>query len=149
MWTSPSFFRTSPFADLERMRREMDSLFNQALARPGIRTSLEAFPPVSVAETGEDVRVFLFAPGMNAKDFDLSIQGNVLTLTATRKNEQEKERWTCYRNERQHGSFTRVITLPETVDGGQVHAAYENGILGVYVSKKAEVQPRKIPVKVG
>ena len=147
-------FGNTLFSDLNRMRREMDALFTAPQQRSGIRAAQATpAPSISVGETHEDVRVYAFAPGLEKNTLDVTIQGNLLRIsgkysekpernTAARKEQQI----TRYRSERPSGSFSRLVTLPESVNAQQVHAHYENGILEVLVAKKPEVKPQRIDV---
>jgi HSP20 family protein len=144
---------TNAMSDFERLRREMDSLFHSGLSKMSIRAGeVGAFPPVSVGETNEDVRVYAFAPGIDVKNIDLTLQGNLLRI-ATQRNKvvstdgEQAKNVTWHRNERTAGEFSRLITLPETVDPHQVNANYKDGVLVIIIGKRPEVKPRKIEIK--
>ncbi|MDP8973449.1 MAG: Hsp20/alpha crystallin family protein, partial [Actinomycetota bacterium] len=65
-----------------------------------------------------------------------------------RKAEQEEERGGYYVRERQYGSFSRSLTVPEGVDESKIHAHYENGVLEVTVEGAAQVQePKRIQIE--
>lgn len=155
MTSRSSWFPSSILQDFERMRQEMDSLFNSS-ARQAIRQSQRTFPPISMCETGEDVRVYAFAPGVDPKKCDVSIQGSNLMMSFERienfdpvsgRTEARFDKAICHRNERAAGEYTRVVSLPENVDSNQIHASYDDGILSVFVGKKPEMQSKKIEIK--
>src|ERR1035437_1218876 len=69
-----------------------------------------------------------------------------LTVHGERKIEKEEN---FRRVERQYGSFTRSVTLPSSVDTGQVSANYDKGVLEITLAKQAEAKPKQIKVNVG
>ena len=81
-------------------------------------------------------------PGVNEKDIELKLEGNILTLKGEKKQEHEEERNNYHRMESFYGSFTRSFTLPDTVDRDHIKADYKNGILTVTIPQKPEVRPR-------
>lgn len=152
--TDPLF--TSILSDMQRFRREVDTLFSNPPARAGIRNTLgNGEPTVSVGETHEDIRVWAFAPGLDEKSIDVSVQGNLLRIAASSKSTVDTDgpngtfasrRVTVFRNERNRGRFSRLLALPDSVDASQVTALYKDGVLAITLAKKPEVQPRRIEV---
>jgi len=140
--------------DFDRLRGELERLFDMGVPVGNIRgVARGTFPAVNVGETGDDVIIYVFAPGMDPGKIELTIEKNLLTVTADRDTEQElgsspkPQRY--HRRERFSGNFRRVINLPEGVDPNKVDAKYINGILVVTVGKRAEEKARKIEVAVG
>jgi HSP20 family protein len=50
------------------------------------------------------------------------------------------------RQERQHGRWTRTVTLPDRVDSAKVSATFGDGVLTVALPKAEEARPRQINV---
>lgn len=151
---------SSIFSDMQKFRREVDSLFDLPQPRAGIRGDARfGAPAVSVGETHEDVRVWAFVPGVDEKSIDVSVQGNLLRIAgawrelsaegADHGRPEAGRRLTTHRSERNRGRFSRLLTLPESVDANQVHAWYRDGVLGVTLAKKPEVKPRRIEIAQG
>jgi len=86
-------------------------------------------------------------PGMTAKDVNISIENNVLTLHGERQFEKKDESDNFHRVERSYGSFTRSFTLPPTVSSENANAAFENGVLRLTLAKREEAKPRRIEIK--
>ena len=91
------------------------------------------------------------APGMNREDFKVELDGNMLTITSEKKEEQEQkdgERYT--KKEFSYQSFQRSFQLhKEVVDADKIEAKYENGVLHLVIPKKEEVKqkpPRTIQI---
>jgi len=138
-------------------RQEMDRMFDEffgvaanegrALA-PWGREWAGFDPSIDVVETDQEVKVTAELPGMDAKDVDVSISHNVLTLKGEKKDEHEEKREGYYRSERSYGSFQRSISLPSTVEADKAEAAFDKGILTVTFPKKAaEAGKKQIAVK--
>ena len=105
-------------------------------------------PAVDILEKDGNLILSAELPGVNEKEIDLKLEGNVLTLKGERKLEKDETKDTYHRIERFYGSFTRSFTLPNTVDPEKIKAEYKNGILTVTIPQKPEVRPREIPVSV-
>ena len=101
---------------------------------------------MNVAATPQAVSVYLFAPGIDPKSLEISIQQNVLSVAGTREIESERE-GTPFRQERFSGSFRRVIALPEDVDQEKVDAHYAEGIIHIKVDRQPTQQPRRIDIQ--
>jgi len=132
-----------------RMEQELDDLFSSGTAWNGIRNirSLPAgaFPAVNVGATPEAVTVYLFAPGIDPKTLEMSIQQNLLSISGRRELPQQKEA-NYYRQERFNGSFRRVVSLPDDVDPDRVTAKYVDGIVHVSVARRESAKPRQIAI---
>lgn len=98
------------------------------------------FPPVNIAETADGYHVELNAPGRNKEDFKLNIDNGLLTVSYEKKEETKNEDVKSVRKEFSFQSFKRSFSLEDKVDAVNIQAKYENGILKVYLPKKAEVK---------
>ena len=131
-------------SSFEQLRREMENLFDRAGARTTRRAG--AFPPVNLYETVDDYVLTAELPGVGAKDIDLSIERNRLTLRGERRIEHPSDA-SVHRVERQGGRFRRTIELPAEVDGARAEAAHRNGVLVLRIPKAEAHKPRKIEVR--
>ncbi|NCD71790.1 Hsp20/alpha crystallin family protein [Mucilaginibacter agri] len=106
-------------------------------------------PAVNIAETENQFEIELAAPGLSKEDFKISIDKNVLSVSAEKKTENVEEGKKYSKKEYAYNSFVRSFTLPESADQSKIEAEYINGILTLKVSKKeeAKVQSREIAVK--
>lgn len=99
--------------------------------------------PVNIKETENGYTVELMAPGMAKEDFNLEVENDLLTISASVKTENtEQEEGKFTRKEFGLTSFKRAFTLPETVNADSINAAYENGILSIALPKKEEALPK-------
>jgi len=105
-------------------------------------------PKVDVAETESNIIVKAEIPGIDPKDIDISITGDILTLKGEKKEEKENTGRCYHRVESSYGCFKRVINLPVSVNVDKVTAEGKNGILEIILPKKEESKTKKINVKV-
>ena len=146
MFGIPSNMPSSVFDELWRLQQEVDELFGSWSSPLGIRSLPRgSFPAVNVGQTPERVDVYLFAPGIDPKSLDISIQQNLLTVSGKREIKVTEEA-DYYRQERFSGEFRRVISLPEDLDPERVQARYVNGIVQISVQRRESARPRQIEI---
>jgi len=106
-------------------------------------------PAVNIAETENEFHIELAVPGLKKDDFKISLDKNVLSVSAEKKTENVDESKKYSKREYSYNSFVRSFTLPETADAAKVEAEYTDGVLKLNVAKKeeAKVQSREIAVK--
>ena len=146
MFGIPSTMPSSVFDELWRLQQEVDELFGSWSSPLGIRSLPRgSFPAVNVGQTPERVDIYLFAPGIDPKSLDISIQQNLLTVSGKREVGAREEA-DYYRQERFGGEFRRVISLPEDVDPERVQAKYGDGIVQIGVQRREAARPRQIEI---
>ncbi|MBM4315661.1 MAG: Hsp20/alpha crystallin family protein, partial [Deltaproteobacteria bacterium] len=94
-----------------------------------------------------DVIVTAELPGMDTGNTDISVVGDTLTISGSRKAEPLKEGESYHRQERSHGQFKRTLQLPFRVEADKVEAKYEKGILRLTLPRAEADKPRKISVR--
>ena len=139
-----------PLRDLDRMRSEMDRLWEAFFeGRPRRRTDeAEWLPSVDVSETKNDIVVKAELPGMDPKDIDISLSDGHLIIRGEKKQEREENEEDYHFIERSYGSFTRSIQLPKQVKHDKINASYKNGILKVVLPKSEEAKTKEIKIRV-
>lgn len=126
--------RWDPIRDLGSLHREIDELFRRtfgSFGEPEREAPLMMAPKVNTFVKDGVFHLEAELPGIDRKDLDVSIEGQVLTLRGERKLSKETKDSDYLVKESSYGSFLRRMTLPEGVDSEKVHAAYDNGILTV------------------
>ena len=131
--------------------REIDEFFNQLDRGFGgwgenIATS-DWNPAVDIHETDDAFQIDLELPAVQPSDVKVTVKDGVLAVTGERKFEKETK-GKVHRVERRYGRFTRSFRLPENADESNIAANSKDGVLYLKVSKRAEVKPRSIEVKV-
>jgi len=134
------------------LRDEIDRLFDSPLN--ALTSNSQQFlngwlPSVDLYDNHEHLVLRAELPGMKKEDIDISLHGDVLTLSGERKEEETFDKAEPYRSERFLGRFQRTLTLPVAVDASKVQASYKDGILTVTLPKAEEAKPKQIQVKVG
>ncbi len=87
-------------------------------------------------------------PGVDPDAVDLTVEGNMLTVTVERPIE-ETEEVTWLLRERPSGTHRREVRLGERLDTSQVHAGYDNGVLTVTIPTREEAKPHKVSISSG
>lgn len=104
-------------------------------------------PEVDIWEDANCVHIEADLPGLEAKDVDIRIEGDVLTLAGERKREREERHEGYHTYERNHGSFARSFTLPVSVNRDKIKARYEKGVLNLELPKREAVKAKKIAIE--
>jgi HSP20 family protein len=147
MFSALSYSESPLFAEFRRLEQEFDELFGSWTPWTGGIRSLPAgtFPAINVGSNPDSVVVYVFAPGLDPKSLEVSLQENVLSLSGQREIPMEQNA-TYYRQERFRGGFHRVISLPEDVDPDKVQASYRDGIVQITVQRRESAKPRQIEI---
>lgn len=137
--------RWNPFAEIDRL------LPRDLFARFG-ETSPETWQPRCDVTQGDGVLVVhAELPGVEAKDMEVSIQGNRLVIRGEKRSEKKEEKEGRTYSERFFGSFERAIPIPEGVDPSAIEAKLKDGVLEVRVPTPAAAanEPKRIEIKAG
>lgn len=134
----------NPFAEIERIRREFDRLFEELMPREeGERLFA---PAVDVYETDQELVVKAELPGVKKENVEVSIRDNALHIRGEKKEEKEEKTETYHRVERVYGKFERVIPLPVDVKVEAAKAEFKDGLLEIRIPKAEESKERKIEI---
>jgi HSP20 family protein len=116
----------------------MNELFNELPANFGktVREDVFGFPPVNILEKQNTYQLQVAAPGFDKADFNVKVDGNLLTISAAQKEEVKDETAKSIRKEFSAKSFKRSFTLDEKIDVAGISAKYDNGILHLELPKK-------------
>ena len=142
----------SPRSNLERrdpfdiLRRELDGLFfdfTRSFGAPGDGAGGLLAPRMEVSETDKDFDVSVELPGLERKDVDVSLDGNVLTIRAEKKAESEQKDKNLHVAERSYAVFYRALELPAKVDPSTLEATMSNGVLHIKIPKPPRPKPRR------
>ncbi len=142
-----------PETSLARLRTEIDTLFDRFLRDPWSLLSAESElgwitgPRTDLAETDDAVVVSMELPGVDPKDVDIELSGDLLTVRGEKKAEREDRGKDYHFVEREFGTFCRTIQLPGTVDPDKVEATFRNGVLTIRVAKHPEARPKRVKVR--
>ncbi|MBS1661001.1 MAG: Hsp20/alpha crystallin family protein [Bacteroidetes bacterium] len=109
-----------------------------------------SIPSVNVVEKKNYYEISVAAPGLKKDDFQIDIQGDLLTISAEKETNKEEKEERFTRQEFNYTSFSRSFTLPDWVNKDKVEAGYENGLLTINLPKteeKKQAATRQIAIK--
>jgi HSP20 family protein len=127
--------QTDPFRDL-------DTLFSRFSSR---QSNASGVMPMDAFRRGTDVWVHIDLPGVKADSLEITVERNVLTVTAER-SWQRQETDQSYFGERYQGSFRRQIQLGDGLDLEHLEADLHDGVLTVRIPVAEKAKPRRIEV---
>ena len=140
-----------PFSDFDRMRREMDRVWDSFFEGTVERRAKEEsvwLPSVDVSETKNDLVVKAELPGMDPKDIDITLSDSHLMIKGQKKHEKEEKDEDYHFVERSYGSFVRAVHLPKEVKHDKINASYKNGVLKIVLPKSEEAKTKEVKIKV-
>ncbi len=130
--------RFDPFRELDRLTEDVWG------------TSRRGWSSMAMDAYREDDRftVLIDMPGVNPDDIDLTVEKNVLTVSADRSS-QVGQQATWVVSERPQGTFSRQLFLGEGLDVGSIEASYDRGVLTLSIPVSEQAKPRKVQITVG
>ncbi|AVQ72586.1 spore protein SP21 [Microcystis aeruginosa NIES-1211] len=146
-----ALIRWEPFREVESLQKEMNRLFDRIVPTDvgnGEKMGLSFIPAAEITETPEAVQLKLEIPGMEAKDLNVEVTADSLTINGERKSEIKTEEEGFTRTEFRYGKFHRVIPLPVQVDNTNVTAEYKDGILNLTLPKAEEEKNKVVKVSI-
>jgi len=136
-----ALIRWEPFREINSLQREMNRLFDTLSSETPQQTSF--VPAAELHETPDAVELRVELPGMEAKDLDVQVTADAVSISGERRSEKRTEGEGYVRTEFRYGKFQRVIPLPVRVQNQNVNADYKDGILQLHLPK-AEDEKNKI-----
>ncbi|MGF6272962.1 HSP20 family protein [Massilia sp. UYP11] len=133
--------RMDPFRGLEDIMRD----FPLASALRGLDTDRRI--RVDVTETDQDYLVKADIPGVKKEDIRVSVDGNVVSISATLQGEQQQSTGEAVYSERYSGALFRSFSLPQEVDDAKTAAKYEDGVLYLTLPKKQGTTRKQITIQ--
>jgi HSP20 family protein len=150
--TLPDAMRGDPFL---AFRQEMDRLFDNFFA-PGqlgrFGGGLANFPfnpAIDMTENDKQVRLRAELPGVDEKDVELSVDGDVITIRGEKREERTEDGDKRRVVERTYGSFERSIRLPFTPKDEEIKADFKDGVLTITANKPPELSrpAKRVPIQ--
>lgn len=148
-WKRGEIQSTTSAAPFTQMRSDWDRLFDRFLddVWGPAGTSSSRGLVLDVSETDDALIVRAEIPGIDPKDVDVNLAGDVLTISGQKAEESGEERSRYHHTERRFGSFQRSLRLPVPVEAGGVEAECRNGLLTVTLRKAEALRPKKIAIR--
>lgn len=131
-----------PVNEMRRLQAEVNRLFS------GYGDVPDVFPAVNVWSDTSQTVVKAEVSGVDPKDLNISVQGDLLTLRGERSTGVPKGA-VCHRQERSMGRFQRTLRLPYEIDAQQVSARTDQGILTITLPRAESSKPKRIAIQAG
>lgn len=141
----------------DEMDRLFDALFHRGWLRPfreswpewaGLGETFEMTAPrVDLIDREDEFLVRAEVPGVEKKDLEVDLSGQMLTILGERRREEKKEEGEYFRSEIARGSFSRTLRLPEEVDFEKARAEFAEGMLEIHLPKTHKTERRRINVE--
>jgi HSP20 family protein len=142
--------RFDPFNELARFDPFMDmNEFFKGFPLRSLTRDFEYEPKMKMDVSEADASYLVKAeiPGVNKNDIHISVDGNLVSISAeVKKEKEEKKDEKIIRSERYYGQVSRSFTLSGEVDADKVQAKYSDGVLEVTLPKKANGKKKSITV---
>ncbi len=133
--------RSDPFRDVDRLFQQLWSA-QQNGSKPMAM-------PMDAYRKDDSFLLQLDLPGVDPESVDLTVEDNVLTVSAQRQAPPPSEGVESVIAERPFGSFSRQVVLGKTLDTEHIQANYESGVLTIVIPVAEKAKPRKIEVTKG
>jgi HSP20 family protein len=138
--------RWDPWQELGALERRFDELVGRAMQ--GGQASRSWAPAIDVHQDGDMMVVRAEIAGVPPEQVDITIDGDVLTISGTRDEDRSVDDGQWIRRERLSGTFQRSIALPPGVDPDEVTAEASNGVIEIHVPRARPASPRKVELHV-
>lgn len=146
-----ALIRWEPFREIDSLQREINRLFDSLSPTPSTKENMGVafIPPAEIQETPEAIQLKLEIPGMEAKDLDVHVTAEAVSISGERQSEIQSEEKGVTRSEFRYGQFRRVIPLPTPIQNDKVQADYKNGILSLILPKIEAEKTKVVKVNIG
>jgi HSP20 family protein len=111
-------------------------------------TNLSWSPRLDVSETDKALEVVADLPGMEKKDINVSLDGDLLTIKGEKKEVKEKKDKHFHTIERRSGSFYRALRLPSEVESDKIEANFKDGVLTLTLPKSKEAAKKVAQIEI-
>ena len=140
-----------PIDELTTLRQEVDNLWNRFFPEKSFHeryVTNEWMPSMDLTETKDKLVVKAELPGLEAKDVELGITDDILSIRGEKKEGTENKDEHHFFIERYCGTFERKIKLPAPVKTDKIDATFDKGILTINMPKSEEGRKKEIKIKI-
>lgn len=141
----------SPATQLAKLDHDFENILNHFMSHDwGVgKPSSRLYHPPAIESFIDSDRLVVRAdlPGVDPKDVEIRVEGNILTIRGSRAAASEEQRRDFVHREIRYGSFERAISIPKGVKREDISAAYRNGVLELTVPLDKAIEVRKVPVQ--
>src|SRR5579883_285899 len=139
--------RYNPWQDFNTLQRQINRLFDSAIEPDTVgERAFAKVPAAELHETADAIHLKLEVPGIEAKDLDIQVTENAVSISGERKSEKKSEENGRTVTEFQYGKFQRVIPLSARIQNTNVTAEYKDGILNLTLPKTQQEKNKVVKV---
>lgn len=155
--TIPEAQKSGSYSPFKSFQDEMERMFH-AFSLPEmnwrsgmLRETGSLGLRIDVGETDTEIHVTADLPGVEEDDIEISLDDDLLHISAERSEDSEKEEETWHVVERSFGRVQRTIRVPKGIDPDAIEASFKNGVLSIALPKPpgSTSNPKKITVRPG
>lgn len=143
-----TLIRWQPWQEVESLSRQLDQLFADftPVSRTASPVSKTWTPAIELKATDTDFVLRAELPGIDAKDLDIQVTREGVSIAGEYRAETKHEDGKFFRSEFRYGSFRRVVPLPVAIQNDQVKADFADGILTLTLPKAVSDRPKVVKV---
>ncbi len=135
-----------PLTSYDPFTREFDRLAQRVFGTTnGGAVTRRSVMRMDAIRRNDEVVLRFDVPGIDPESIEVTVDRGVLTVSA-RRAEEYAEGENPFIRERVMGSFSRRVSLADTVDAEKIDATYANGVLSVRLPLLEKAQPRKVEI---
>jgi HSP20 family protein len=142
--------RWEPFREIDTLQRQINRLFDRLIPTNGSeRAGITFVPAAELRESDDAIHLKLEIPGLEAKDINVEVTPEAVSISGERKTETKTEDNGVTRTEFRYGKFQRLIPLPTLVENDKVQAEYKDGILRLTLPKSEPEKQKAVKINLG
>lgn len=140
----------NPFHDLEKLRADFDQVIDRFRSPSWLNEELDGTIRPRIESFVEDSKIIVRAdmPGIDPKDIEVKVTGNILEVRAKREEKKETKKRDFLRREVHYGSYVYSTSLPEGIKADDVKASYRDGVLELRAPMPNELASKEVKIQV-
>jgi len=142
------YHKSNPWREMAQLQQQLNRVFYNKQFDEARQYVAPSYPAINIWTNDDGVILTAELPGVKAEDIDISVVGDILTLSGSRDTDEIPESAKYHRQERKHGEFNRTFQFPFEVEADGVDAMFQNGVLHISLAKTEREKPKRIAVHV-
>jgi HSP20 family protein len=145
----PLKVRTTALELSSGLRHQFDEILERHFGHRLIQHSYPTLcpAPIEYYKEGDNLVVEVDVPGMDPKEIEVTISGDVLKVAGEREDNCREKQRDCILTEVRYGHFERSIRVPQGLESDQILASYDRGILKLVIALPKSMKLREVPVQ--
>lgn len=143
-----ALMKWDPFADLNALHDQINTVFNQSFGHPGQSWQLAPITDV-YSDDDKQLVVEVHLPNFKENEVSVDVHQGILEIRAEHHEKEEDKKKRKYVVRESASSFYRRVALPDKADEENIAARFEDGLLKVTVPYRELPQPKQITIEGG